>query len=147
MKKYLFRFLLKDKIYLKKMISRAEREIANLKEQISKKDNQIEVLQTLIVRQNENGLKGQVSMLSNTSPNTKSKAVQETSMAVNVVPITKRFEAKNKTQLEKQTTDIEEGTLEDILDHFDPMNSAEMALLDEEIEKNRELDRRRPKDG
>ena len=46
---------------------------------------------------------------------------------------------------EKQTTDIEEGTFEDILDHFDPMNSAEMALLDEEIEKNRELDRRRPK--
>ena len=147
MKKYLFRFLLKDNIYLKKMISRAEREIANLKEQISKKDNQIEVLQTLIIRQNENGLKGQVSMLSNISPNTKSKAVQETSMAVNVVPITKRFEAKNKTQLEKQTTDIEEGTLEDILDHFDPMNSEEMALLDEEIEKNRELDRRRPKDS
>ena len=129
------------------MISRAEREIANLKEQISKKDNQIEFLQTLIIRQNENGLKGQVSMLSNISPNTKSKAVQETSKAVNVVPITKRFEAENKTQLEKQKTDIEEGTLEDILDHFDPMNSAEMALLDEEIEKNRELDRRRPKDS
>ena len=147
MKKYLFRFLLKDKIYLEKMISRAEREIANLKEQIFKKDNQIEVLQTLIIRQNENGLKGQVSMFSNISPNTKSKAVQETSMAVNVVPITKRFEAENKTQLEKQTTDIEDGTLEDILDHFDPMNSAEMALLDEEIEKNRELDRRRPKDN
>jgi hypothetical protein len=147
MKKYLFRFLLKDKIYLGKMISRAEREIANLKEQISKKDNQIEFLQTLIIRQNENGLKGQVSMLSNISPNTKSKAVQETSKAVNVVPITKRFEAENKTQLEKQKTDIEEGTLEDILDHFDPMNSAEMALLDEEIEKNRELDRRRPKDS
>ena len=86
-------------------------------------------------------------MLSNISPNTKSKAVQETSKAVNVVPITKRFEAENKTQLEKQKTDIEEGTLEDILDHFDPMNSAEMALLDEEIEKNRELDRRRPKDN
>ena len=147
MKKYLFRFLLKDKIYLEKMISRAEREIVNLKEQISKKDNQIEFLQTLIIRQNENGLKGQVSMLSNISPNTKSKAVQETSKAVNVVPITKRFEAENKTQLEKQKTDIEEGTLEDILDHFDPMNSAEMALLDEEIEKNRELDRRRPKDS
>ena len=129
------------------MISRTEREIANLKEQISKKDNQIEFLQTLIIRQNENGLKGQVSMLSNISPNTKSKAVQETSKAVNVVPITKRFEAENKTQLEKQKTDIEEGTLEDILDHFDPMNSAEMALLDEEIEKNRELDRRRPKDS
>ena len=147
MKKYLFRFLLKDKIYLEKMISRAEREIANLKQQISKKDNQIEFLQTLIIRQNENGLKGQVSMLSNISPNTKSKAVQETSKAVNVVPITKRFEAENKTQLEKQTIDIEEGTLEDILDHFDPMNSAEMALLDEEIEKNRELDRRKPKDS
>ena len=129
------------------MNSRAEREIANLKEQISKKDNQIEFLQTLIIRQNENGLKGQVSMLSNISPNTKSKAVQQTSKAVNVVPITKRFEAENKTQLEKQTTDIEEGTLEDILDHFDPMNSAEMALLDEEIEKNRELDRRKPKDS
>ena len=66
---------------------------------------------------------------------------------MNVVPITKRFGAENKTQLEKQTKDIEEGTLEDILDHFDPMNSAEMALLDEEIEKNRELDRRKPKDS
>ena len=55
MKKYLFRFLFKDKIYLEKMISHAEREIANLKEQISKKDNQIEFLQTLIIRQNENG--------------------------------------------------------------------------------------------
>ena len=129
MKKYLFRFLLKDKIYLEKMISRAEREIANLKEQISKKDNQIEFLQTLIIRQNENGLKGQVSILSNISTNTKSKAVQETSKAVNVVPITKRFEAENKTQLEKQTTDIDEGTLEDVLDHFDPMNSSEIALL------------------
>lgn len=147
MKKYLFRFLLKDKIYLEKMISHAEREIANLKEQISKKDNQIEVLQTLIIRQNENGLEGQVSMLRNFSTNTKGKAVQETSKAVNVVPITKQFEAENKTQLEKQTTDIDEGTLEDVLDHFDPMNSAEMALLDEEIEKNRELDRRRPKDN
>lgn len=147
MKKYLFRFLLKDKIYLEKMISHAEREIANLKEQISKKDNQIEFLQTLIIRQNENGLEGQVSMLRNFSTNTKGKAVQETSKAVNVVPITKQFEAENKTQLEKQTTDIDEGTLEDVLDHFDPMNSAEMALLDEEIEKNRELDRRRPKDN
>ena len=147
MKKYLFRFLLKDKIYLEKMISRAEREIANLKEQISKKDNQIEFLQTLIIRQNENGLKGQVSMFRNFSTNTKGKAVQETSKAVNVVPITKQFEAENKTQLEKQTTDIDEGTLEDVLDHFDPMNSAEMALLDEEIEKNRELDRRRQKDS
>ena len=38
MKKYLFRFLFKDKIYLDKIISHAEREIANLKEQISKKD-------------------------------------------------------------------------------------------------------------
>ena len=129
------------------MISHAEREIANLKEQISKKDNQIEFLQTLIIRQNENGLEGQVSMFRNFSTNTKGKAVQETSKAVNVVPITKQFEAENKTQLEKQTTDIDEGTLEDVLDHFDPMNSAEMALLDEEIEKNRELDRRRPKDN
>ena len=86
-------------------------------------------------------------MPSNLSTSTKSKAVQRTSKSVNVVPITKRFEAENKTQLEKQTKDIEEGTLEDILDHFDPMNSAEMALLDEEIEKNRELDRRKPKDS
>ena len=129
------------------MISRAEQEIANLKEQISKKDNQIEFLQTLIIRQNENSLKSQVSMLNNISTNTKSKAVQETSKVLNVVPITKRFEAENKTQLEKQTTDIDEGTLEDVLDHFDPMNSAEMALLDEEIKKNRELEKRRPKDS
>ena len=147
MKKDLFRFLFKDKIYLEKMISHAKREIANLKEQISKKDNQIEFLQTLIIRQNGNGSEGQISMPSNLSTSTKSKDVQRKSKSVNVVPITKRFEAENKTQLEKQTTDIEEGTLEDILDHFDPMNSAEMALLDEEIEKNRELDRRRPKDN
>ena len=86
-------------------------------------------------------------MPSNLSTSTKSKAVQRTSKSVNVVPITKRFGAENKNQLEKQPKDIEEGTLEDILDHFDPMNSAEMALLDEEIEKNRELDRRKPKDS
>ncbi|MEC8751625.1 MAG: hypothetical protein VXX56_05660, partial [Pseudomonadota bacterium] len=89
MKKYLFRFLFKDKIYLDKIISHAEREIANLKEQISKKDNQIEFLQTLIIRQNGNGSEGQISMPSNLSTSTKSKAVQRTSKSVNVVPITK----------------------------------------------------------
>ena len=78
------------------MISHAEREIANLKEQISKKDNQIEFLQTLIIRQNGNGSEGQISMPSNLSTSTKSKAVQRTSKSVNVVPITKRFEAENK---------------------------------------------------
>ena len=147
MKKYLFRFLLKDKIYLEKMISRAEREIADLKEQISKKDNQIEFLQTLVIGQNESSSEGKVSVHRKLSRITQSKAAQKTSKPVNVVPLTKRFEIEIKTQLEKQTTDIAEGTLEDVLDHFDPMNSAEMALLDEEIEKNRELDRRKPKDS
>ena len=147
MKKYLFRFLFKDKIYLEKMISQAEREIANLKEQISKKDNQIEFLQTLVIGQNKSSSEGKVSMNRKLSRITQSKAAQKTSKPVNVVPLTKRFEIENKTQLEKQTTDIGEGTLEDVLDHFDPMNSAEMALLDEEIEKNRELDRRNPKDS
>ena len=33
--------------------------------------------------------------------------------------------------------DIEDGTLEDVMEHFDPMNSAELALLDEEIEANK----------
>ena len=145
MKKYLFRFLLKDKIYLEKMISRAEREIADLKEQISKKDNQIEFLQTLVIGQNKSSSEDKVSMNRKLSRITQSKAAQKTSKPVNVVPLTKRFEIENKTQLEKQTTDIGEGTLEDVLDHFDPMNSAEMALLDEEIEKNRELERRKPK--
>ena len=138
MKKYLFRFLLKDKIYLEKTISNAERQIADLKEQISKKDNQIEFLQTLIINQNKSGSEGEVPMSSNLSPSTQTTTAQKTSKPLNVVPLTRRFEVENKTQLEKQTTDIEEGILEDILDHFDPMNSAEMALLDEEIEKNRE---------
>ncbi len=145
MKKYLLRFLLKDKIYLEKMISHAEREIADLKEQISKKDNQIEFLQTLVIGQNKSSSEDKVSMNRKLSRITQSKAAQKTSKPVNVVPLTKRFEIENKTQLEKQTTDIGEGTLEDVLDHFDPMNSAEMALLDEEIEKNRELERRKPK--
>tara|TARA_B100000927_G_scaffold290308_1_gene288813 strand:+ start:829 stop:1245 length:417 start_codon:yes stop_codon:yes gene_type:complete len=138
MKKYLFRFLLKDKIYLEKMISNAEREIADLKGQISKKDNQIEFLQTLISKQNKSGSESEVPMSSNLSPSTQNTADQKISKPLNVVPLTRRFEVENKTQLEKQTTDIEEGILEDILNHFDPMNSAELALLDEEIEKNRE---------
>ena len=138
MKKYLFRFLLKDKIYLEKMISNAEREIADLKGQISKKDNQIEFLQTLIIKQNKSGSESEVPMSSNLSPSTQNTADQKISKPLNVVPLTRRFEVENKTQLEKQTTDIEEGILEDVLDHFDPMNSAELALLDEEIEKNRE---------
>jgi len=138
MKKYLFRFLLKDKIYLEKMISNAEREIADLKEQISKKDNQIEFLQTLIIEQNKSGSESEVPMSSNLSPSTQTTAAQKISKTLNVVPLTRRFEVENKTQLEKQTTNIEEGILEDILNHFDPMNSTELALLDEEIEKNRE---------
>ena len=145
MKKYLLRFLPKDKIYLQKMLSYTERQIADLKEQISRKDNQIEFLQTLIIKQNKSGFEGQVPMSTDVSPSTQSKAVQKTSKFVNVIPLTKRLEVENETRLEKQITDIEEGTLEDILDHFDPMNSAEMALLDEEIEKNRELERRKPK--
>ena len=64
--------------------------------------------------------------------------LRKKSKFVNVFPLTKRLEVENENRLEKQITDIEEGTLEDILDHFDPMNSAELALLDEEIEKNRE---------
>ena len=120
------------------MILNAEREIADLKEQISKKDNQIEFLQTLIINQNKSGSEGEVPMSSNLSPSTQTTTAQKTSKPLNVVPLTRRFEVENKTQLEKQTTDIEEGILEDILDHFDPMNSAEMTLLDEEIEKNRE---------
>lgn len=138
MKKYLFRFLLKDKIYLEKMISNAEREIADLKEQISKKDNQIEFLQTLFIEQNKSGSETEVPMSSNLSPSTQTTAAKKISKTLNVVPLAKRFEVEKKTQLEKQTTDIEEGILEDILNHFDPMNSAELALLDEEIEKNRE---------
>jgi len=138
MKKYLFKFLLKDKIYLEKMISNAEREIADLKEQISKKDNQIEFLQTLFIEQNKSGSETEVPMSSNLSPSTQTTAAKKISKTLNVVPLAKRFEVEKKTQLEKQTTDIEEGILEDILNHFDPMNSAELALLDEEIEKNRE---------
>ena len=145
MKKYLVRFLLKDKTYLKAMLSKAEREISYLKEQISKKDDQIKFLQTLNINQNKSGYEGQVSMPSNLYPIKQSKAAQNISKTVSVVPLTNRFNVENKTHLEKQPTDIEEGILEDVLDHFDPMNSAEMALLDEEIEKNRELERRKPK--
>tara|TARA_Y100000589_G_scaffold132621_1_gene126580 strand:+ start:1377 stop:1820 length:444 start_codon:yes stop_codon:yes gene_type:complete len=147
MKKYLLRFLLKDKTYLKEMLSKAEREISYLKEQISKKDDQIEFLQTLNTNQNKSVYEGQVSTPSNLSTITQSKAAQNTSKPVNVVPLTKRSEVENKTYLEKKPADVEESILEDVLDHFDPMNSAEIALLDEEIEKNRELERRKPKDS
>ena len=95
MKKYLFRFLLKDKIYLEKMISNAEREIADLKEQISKKDNQIEFLQTLIIKQNKSGSEGEVPMSGNLSPSTVNTAVKKTSKSVNVVPLSRRFEVEN----------------------------------------------------
>tara|TARA_B100000575_G_scaffold181433_1_gene145684 strand:- start:644 stop:1087 length:444 start_codon:yes stop_codon:yes gene_type:complete len=147
MKKYLFRFLLNDEIYLQKRLSHAKQEILDLKEQISKKDNQIEFLQTLIIKQNKSGSEGRPPMSTDLSPNTQNAAAQKNTKPVNVIQLSKRFEFEDKTRLEKQTTDIEEGTLEDILDHFDPMNSAEMALLDEEIEKNRELERRKPKDS
>ena len=145
MKKYLFRFLLNDKMYLQKRLSNAKQEILDLKEQISKKDNQIEFLQTLIIKQNKSGSEGRPPTSTDLSTNTQNAAAQKNTKPVNVIQLTKRFEFEDKTRLEKQTTDIEEGTLEDILDHFDPMNSAEMALLDEEIEKNRELERRKPK--
>lgn len=147
MKKYLFRFLLNDKMYLQKRLSNAKQEILDLKKQISKKDNQIEFLQTLIVKQNKSGSEGRPPTSTGLSTNTQNAAAQKNTKPVNVIQLSKRFEFEDKTRLEKQTTDIEEGTLEDILDHFDPMNSAEMALLDEEIEKNRELERRKPKDS
>ena len=146
MKKYLFRFLLNDKMYLQKRLSNAKQEILDLKEQISKKDNQIEFLQTLIIKQNKSGSEGRPPTSTDLSTNTQNAAAQKNTKPVNVIQLSKRFEFE-KTRLEKQTPDIEEGTLEDILDHFDPMNSAEMALLDEEIEKNRELERRKPKDS
>ena len=95
MKKYLFRFLLKDKIYLEKMISNAKREIADLKEQISKKDNQIEFLQSLIIKQNKSGSEGEVPMSGNFSPSTVTTAVKKTSKPVNVVPLSRRFEVEN----------------------------------------------------
>ncbi len=147
MKKYLFRFLLNDKMYLQKMLSHAKQEILDLKEQISKKDSQIELLQALIIKQNKSGSEGRVPTFTDLSPNTQKEAAKKNTKPVNVIQLTKRFEFEDKTRLEKQTTDIEEGTLEDILDHFDPMNSAEIALLDEEIEKNRELERRKSKDS
>ena len=103
MKKYLFKFLLKDKVYLEKMISQAEREIADLKGQISKKDNQIEFLQTLIIKQNKNGSEGQVSIPSNPYPSKHSNAAQKTSKHMNVVPLTKRYEFENEIQLVKQS--------------------------------------------
>ena len=84
-------------------------------------------------------------MSGNLSPSTVTTAVKKTRKPVNVVPLSRRFEVENWTQLEKQKTDIEEVILEDILDHFDPINLAEMAFLDEEIEKNREYERRKPK--
>ena len=84
-------------------------------------------------------------MSGNLSPSTVTTAVKKTRKPVNVVPLSRRFEVENWTQLQKQKTDIEEVILEDILDHFDPINLAEMAFLDEEIEKNREYERRKPK--
>ena len=56
----------------------------------------------------------------------------------NVVPLTTAKEDKAIKEAEQEVReDIDDGTLEDVMEHFDPMNSAELALLDEEIEANK----------
>ena len=56
----------------------------------------------------------------------------------NVVSLpTAKVEKAIKEAEQVSRDDIEDGTLEDVMEHFDPMNSAELALLDEEIEANK----------
>ena len=56
----------------------------------------------------------------------------------NVVSLpTAKVEKAIKEVEQEVREDIDDATLEDVMDHFDPMNSAEMALLDEEIEANK----------
>ena len=52
------------------------------------------------------------------------------------LPTAKVEKAIKKAEQEARE-DIVDATLEDVMDHFDPMNSAEMALLDEEIAENK----------
>ena len=56
----------------------------------------------------------------------------------NVVALKTAKEDRAVEEAEQEVReDIDDATLEDVMDHFDPMNSAEMALLDEEIEANK----------
>ena len=56
----------------------------------------------------------------------------------NVVALSKaKVEKVIKEAKQEGREDIDDATLEDVMDHFDPMNSAELALLDEEIEANK----------
>ena len=56
----------------------------------------------------------------------------------NVVALKTAKEDKAIKEAEQEVReDIDDATLEAVMDHFDPMNSAEMALLDEEIEANK----------
>ena len=56
----------------------------------------------------------------------------------NVVALKTAKEDKAIKEAEQEVReDIDDGTLEDVMEHFDPMNSAELALLDEEIEANK----------
>ena len=56
----------------------------------------------------------------------------------NVVSLpTAKVEKAIKEAEQEVREDIDDATLEDVMEHFDPMNSAELALLDEEIEANK----------
>ena len=56
----------------------------------------------------------------------------------NVVSLpTAKVEKAIKEVEQEVREDIDDATLEDVMDHFDPMNSAKMALLDEEIAENK----------
>ena len=64
--------------------------------------------------------------------------IKQSMKEANVVALKTAKEDKAIKKAEQEVReDIDDGTLEDVMEHFDPMNSAELALLDEEIEANK----------
>ena len=118
--------------------------ISDLKEQRDKKDRQIEVLQSLITDQRPSAIASapEAPKPAPVAPETKALPTEldpdHPDHPDNVVSLpTAKVEKAIKDVEQEGREDIDDATLEDVMDHFDPMNSAEMALLDEEIEANK----------
>ena len=118
--------------------------ISDLKEQRDKKDRQIEVLQSLITDQRPSAIASapEAPKPAPVAPETKALPTEldpdHPDHPDNVVSLpTAKVEKAIKKAEQEVREDIDDATLEDVMDHFDPMNSAEMALLDEEIAENK----------
>jgi DNA-binding IscR family transcriptional regulator len=118
--------------------------ISDLKEQRDKKDRQIEVLQSLITDQRPSVITSapEAPKPAPVAPETKALPTEldpdHPDHPDNVVSLpTAKVEKAIKEVEQEVREDIDDATLEDVMDHFDPMNSAEMALLDEEIAENK----------